>query len=59
MISDAAYAHAVADFLSNRGATLRPTVCIVPTSAKISDADNVALRSYAGNSQGSVASTPA
>jgi hypothetical protein len=46
MISDTEYALAVTAFLSNRGATRCPTVCIVPTSASISDTDRVALRSY-------------
>ena len=46
MISDAEYAHAVAEFLANKGVTRCPTVCVVPTSANISDTDRVALRSY-------------
>ena len=46
MISDTEYAQAVAEFLSNKGVTRCPTVCVVPTSASISDADCIALRSY-------------
>lgn len=46
MISDAEYAHAVAEFHSNKGATRCPTVCVVPIQASISDTDRIALRSY-------------
>jgi hypothetical protein len=46
MISDSEYAQEVAEFLSNKGVTRCPTVCVVPTSASISAADRIALRSY-------------
>jgi hypothetical protein len=47
MISDTDYARAVAEFLSERGVTRCPTVCVAPTLASVSDADRVALRSHA------------
>ena len=47
MISDTDYARAVAEFLSERGVTRCPTVCVAPTLANVSDSDRVALRSHA------------
>ena len=47
MISDTEYARAVAEFLSDKGVTRCPTVCVAPTLASVSDADRVALRSHA------------
>jgi hypothetical protein len=47
MISDTDYARAVAEFLSEKGVTRCPTVCVAPTLASVSDADRVALRSHA------------
>src|SRR3954463_411016 len=47
MISDTDYARALAEFLSERGVTRCPTVCVAPTVASVSDADRVALRSHA------------
>ena len=47
MISDIDYARAVAEFLSERGITRCPTVCLAPTRASVTDADRVALRSHA------------
>ena len=47
MISDTEYARAVAEFLSERGVTRCPTVCVAPTLANVSDSDRVALRSHA------------
>jgi hypothetical protein len=47
MFSENEYAQAVAAFLSERGVTRCPTVCLAPTRASVSDADRVALRSYA------------
>lgn len=46
MISDPEYAQVVAEFLNNKGVTRCPSACLVSTSASISDADRVALRSY-------------
>src|SRR5262245_24327480 len=47
MISDTDYAQALAEFLSEKGVTRCPTVCVAPTLASVSDADRVALRSHA------------
>jgi hypothetical protein len=47
MIPDTEYARAVAEFLSEKGVTRCPTVCVAPTLASVSDADRVALRSHA------------
>jgi hypothetical protein len=47
MISDTEYARAVAEFVSKKGVTRCPTVCLAPTRASVSDADRVALRSHA------------
>ena len=47
MSSDTEYTRAVAEFLSEKGVTRCPTVCVAPTLASVSDADRVALRSHA------------
>src|SRR4051812_21815445 len=47
MISDTENARAVADFVSSKGVTRCPTVCLAPTRASVSEADRVALRSHA------------
>ena len=47
MFSETDYAQAVAAFLSEKGVTRCPTVCLAPTRASVSDADRVALRSHA------------
>jgi hypothetical protein len=47
MISETEYARAIAAFLSEKGVTRCPTVCLAPTRASVSDADRVALRSHA------------
>ncbi len=46
MSSDTEYTKAIAEFLSEKGVTRCPTVCVAPTLASVSDADRVALRSY-------------
>lgn len=45
-MSDTDYAKAIAEFMSRKGVTRCPTVCIVPTHASVGDADRTALRSY-------------
>lgn len=45
-MSDTEYAKAVAEFMSRKGVTRCPTVCVVPTHASPSDADRNALRDY-------------
>ena len=45
-MSEADYEAAVAAFLSTRGVTRCPTVCVVPTQATISEADRAAYRDY-------------
>lgn len=40
------YARAVAEFMSKKGVTRCPTVCVVPTHASVAEADCAALRSY-------------
>jgi hypothetical protein len=47
MISETEYVQAIAEFLSEKGVTRCPTVCVAPTRASVSDADRVALRSHA------------
>src|SRR3954467_901409 len=47
MISDTEYAQAITEFVSRKGVTRCPTVCLAPTRASVSDADRVALRSHA------------
>ena len=44
---DTEYARAIAEFVSRKGVTRCPTVCLAPTRASVSDADRVALRSHA------------
>lgn len=46
-MSDAEYAKAVAEFMSKKGVTRCPTVCVVPTRASVDEADRAALRDYA------------
>jgi len=46
MIIETEYATAVAEFLSKRGVTRCPTVCVVPTHASVTEADRAALRSH-------------
>jgi hypothetical protein len=45
-MSETEYANAVAEFLSRKGVTRCPTVCVVPTHAEVTDVDRDALRSY-------------
>jgi hypothetical protein len=45
-MTDADYETAVAAFLSARGVTRCPTVCVVPTQATIAEADRAAYRDY-------------
>ena len=45
-MSDTDYAKAVAEFLSKKGITRCPTVCIVPTRASVAETDRAALRNY-------------
>ena len=45
-MSDTDYAKAVAEFMSRKGVTRCPTVCVVPTHASVTEADRTALRDY-------------
>jgi len=45
-MSEAEYEAAVAAFLSTKGVTRCPTVCVVPTQATIPEADRAAYRDY-------------
>ncbi len=45
-MSETEYASAVAEFMSRKGVTRCPTVCIVPTHASVAEADRAALRDY-------------
>jgi hypothetical protein len=45
-MSETEYASAVAEFMSKRGITRCPTVCIIPTHASVAEADRAALRDY-------------
>jgi len=45
-MSDADYQAAVAAFLSTKGVTRCPTVCMVPTQATVAEADRAAYRDY-------------
>jgi hypothetical protein len=45
-MSDTDYEAAVAAFLSTKGVTRCPTVCVVPTQATIAEADRAAYRDY-------------
>ena len=45
-MSETEYARAVAEFMSKKGVTRCPTVCVLPTHADVAEADRVALRDY-------------
>jgi hypothetical protein len=45
-MSETEYAKAVAEFMSRKGVTRCPTVCVVPTHASVNEADRDALRDY-------------
>lgn len=45
-MSEADYEAAVAEFLSTKGVTRCPTVCVVPTQATVAEADRAAYRDY-------------
>jgi hypothetical protein len=45
-MSKADYEAAVAAFLSTKGVTRCPTVCVVPTQATVAEADRLAYRDY-------------
>ena len=45
-MTDADYQAAVAAFLSTKGVTRCPTVCMVPTQATVAEADRAAYRDY-------------
>lgn len=45
-MSETEYAKAVAEFMSRKGITRCPTVCVVPTHASVTEADREALRDY-------------
>jgi hypothetical protein len=45
-MSDTDYAKAVAEFMSRKGVTRCPTVCVVATHASVTEADRNALRDY-------------
>jgi hypothetical protein len=45
-MSDADYQAAVAAYLSTKGATRCPTVCMVPTQATVAEADRAAYRDH-------------
>ena len=45
-MSDTDYEAAVAAFLSTKGVTRCPTVCVVPTQATVTEADRAAYRDY-------------
>ena len=45
-MSESEYAKAVAEFMSRKGVTRCPTVCVVPTHASVGEADRSALRDY-------------
>jgi hypothetical protein len=45
-MSETEYTRAVAEFMSRKGVTRCPTVCIVPTHASVAEADRAALRDY-------------
>ena len=45
-MSETDYAKAVAEFMSTKGVTRCPTVCILPTHASVAEADRAALRDY-------------
>jgi len=45
-MSDVDYQAAVAAYLSTKGVTRCPTVCMVPTQATVAEADRAAYRHY-------------
>jgi len=45
-MSKADYQAAIAAFLSTKGVTRCPTVCVVPTRATVAEADRAAYRDY-------------
>ncbi|HJU19403.1 MAG TPA: hypothetical protein VJ770_23355 [Stellaceae bacterium] len=45
-MTDAEYQAAVAAYLAKKGVTRCPTVCAVPTQAKIAEGDRAAYRDY-------------
>jgi hypothetical protein len=45
-MSQTDYEAAIAAFLSTRGVTRCPTVCVVPTQATVAEADRAAYRNY-------------
>lgn len=45
-MSEVDYEAAVAAFLSTKGVTRCPTVCVVPTQATVAEADRAAYREY-------------
>ena len=45
-MTDAEYQAAVAAYLAKKNVTRCPTVCVVPTQAKIADSDRAAYRDY-------------
>jgi len=45
-MSQTDYEAAVAAFLSTKGVTRCPTVCVVPTQATVAEADRAAYRDY-------------
>ena len=45
-MSDADYQAAVAAYLSTKGVTRCPTVCMVPTQATVAEADRAAYRDH-------------
>jgi len=45
-MSKADYQAAIAAFLSTKGVTRCPTVCVVPTQATVAEADRAAYRDY-------------
>lgn len=45
-MSETEYAKAVAEFMSRKGVTRCPTVCVVPTHGSVTESDRNALRDY-------------
>jgi hypothetical protein len=45
-MTDEEYQAAVAAYLAKKGVTRCPTVCVVPTQAKIAEGDRAAYRDY-------------
>jgi hypothetical protein len=45
-MSQTDYEAAIAHYLSTKGVTRCPTVCVVPTQATVADADRAAYRDY-------------